>query len=327
MNAIVPTGSGGSSGLIPRNMAEAMQLAEMMARGKMVPEHLRNPGDLIMVIDQAMRWQMSPMAVAQATFSIKGRLGYSGTIIHAAVEHCEVLDGLLDYKFSGEGQSRKVRVIGTRRGEKEPKEVEVVLKDAITDNVWWKKTPDQMLVYHGARVWARRWTPGVIYGVYSREELLDAPADTFTGTTIEAKAEPAVDAAPQETASPRKRTMQDAIDEVQAELAAAPDRAAVDVVLATPKAKYIANHAENGAKLTWEGLRDVALTRTAQAPDTAPGDVAGFVARVSRMGLQDLNRLDNNEAHTTWLRSLSSEDYNTVAKAIEARLAELRLGA
>lgn len=176
-----------TNGLIPRNMQEAFQLAEMMARGKMMPEHLKNPGDALMVVEQAMRWQMSPFAVAQSTFNIKGKLLFAGTIVAAAIENSGAIQGLIDYQFSGEGPTRKITVIATRKGEAEPRTVDVALKDAQTGNDIWKKQPDQQLVYHGARVWARRWTPGVMLGVYTPEEWREQPADNFAGQTINAE--------------------------------------------------------------------------------------------------------------------------------------------
>lgn len=193
MNAIVPTGAS-QGGLIPHNMSEAMQLAEMMSRGKMMPEHLRNPGDALMVVEQAMRWNMSPFAVAQSTFNIKGKLLFAGIIVAAAIENSSAISGLLDYQFSGEGASRKITVSATRRGETQPRTIEVSLKDARTTNDIWNKQPDQQLVYHGVRVWARRWTPGVILGVYTPEEWPATARDTFSGTTIDATPERPVEA-------------------------------------------------------------------------------------------------------------------------------------
>jgi hypothetical protein len=186
MNAIVPasTRAAAPAGLVPRDFDQAMRLAEMMARSELVPQHLqRRPADCLLVVEQAMRWQMSPFAVAQGTFVTKGKIGYAGTLMHAAVEANAPIAGHLNYHFTGEGEGRAVIVSGTLIGETNPREVEVKLREARTENVWWKKTPDQMLCYHGARVWARRHAPGVIFGAYSREELVDA---------IEAEAPPAV---------------------------------------------------------------------------------------------------------------------------------------
>jgi hypothetical protein len=180
MNAIVPTAPPQSSGfaLVPRDMREAMDLAAMMAKGKLVPAALQqSPADCLLVIEQATRWGMSPFAVAQEVSVIQGKLMHSGKIVAAAVHGSGVLEGRLSYTYSGEGAGRSVTVRGRLRGETEPVEVTVKLADAKTTNQWWTKIPDQMLSYQGARMWARRFVPEVMLGVYSPEEF-DEPSPT-----------------------------------------------------------------------------------------------------------------------------------------------------
>lgn len=161
-----------SNPMAPRSMNDAIRLADLMCQGKMVPAHLQNsPGDCLMVIEQAMRWNMSPFAVAQCTSSINGKLMFEGKLVAAAVENSGAISGLMDYAFTNSGNERTVTVSATRRGETEPRVVDVVFKDVVTTNAMWKKQPDQQLVYSGARVWARRWTPGVMLGVYTPEEF------------------------------------------------------------------------------------------------------------------------------------------------------------
>ena len=192
MNAVVPVAAPAPANpLAPQNFDQAVRLAEMMARGKLVPVHLQGSvSDCLMVIEQAMRWRMSPFAVAQCTSVIKGKLMFEGKLVAAAVETVGAITGHFHYTFTGAGADRGITVSATRTGETTPQTVDVKLKDAKTDNGMWVKQPDQQLVYHGARVWARRWTPAVILGVYSREEPdMDEPAaDAFIGTTIDSTA-------------------------------------------------------------------------------------------------------------------------------------------
>lgn len=169
-NEIAHAGRG--NGFEISGMKEAFELAKAMSSAKMVPQCLQNsPGDCLMVIEQAMRWSMSPFAVAQATSVVKGKLCFEGKLVSAAIQSSGVLEGRLNYKFTGEGDTRKVICSGTIKGEREPRTVEVALQDARTENMWWRKTPDQMLTYHSARVWARRHTPEVMLGVYSPDEF------------------------------------------------------------------------------------------------------------------------------------------------------------
>jgi len=181
MNALATTGN---TALTPTSMDSAMQLAEMMSRGKLVPSHLHNsPGDCLMVIEAAMRWQMSPFAVAQCTSVIQGKLMFEGKLVAAALNASGILSSRLDYDFSGKDAQRAVTVRATLKGETKPREVTVFLSEAKTSNGMWTKQPDQQLVYAGTRVWARRHAPEVMLGVYAPEEF--DRADAFTGPTIE----------------------------------------------------------------------------------------------------------------------------------------------
>ena len=70
----------------PGDMAEAMKLAEMMAGAKLVPPALqKSPADCLMVIQQAIRWDMDPFAVAQECSVIQGKLMHSGKLVAAVV--------------------------------------------------------------------------------------------------------------------------------------------------------------------------------------------------------------------------------------------------
>ncbi len=188
----------GSAALMPSNMSDVLKLADVMASARLVPKHLQGqPGDCFMVIEQALRWNMSPFAVAQATSSIGGKLMFEGKLVAAAVETSGAIVGFMDYEFTGDGDARKVRAWATRRGESTPREVTVVFRDVRTDNGMWKKQPDQQLVYSASRIWARRWTPSVILGVYAPEEFDRSYEPPHTGRTIESTVRPgaAMDAA------------------------------------------------------------------------------------------------------------------------------------
>lgn len=126
MNEVTTTQAGGFA---IEGMTGAMHLAKAMSSAKMVPNHLQgSPGDCLMVIEQAMRWQMSPFAVAQATAVVRGKMCFEGKLVAAAIQTSGVLEGRLNYDFEGEGEGRKVICSGLIRGEKKPRTVEVLLK-------------------------------------------------------------------------------------------------------------------------------------------------------------------------------------------------------
>jgi len=161
----------GAIALIPRTMDQAMALANMMAKAGFLARELQTPGGALFVIEQAMRWNMSPFAVAMETSFIQGKPMFSGKIVAAACTSTNSISGRLDYAYEGDGEERTIIVSGIRRGDLTAKTVSVRLKDARTNNRHWQTQPDQQLAYHGSRVWARRYTPEVMLGVLSPEEM------------------------------------------------------------------------------------------------------------------------------------------------------------
>jgi hypothetical protein len=158
--------------LVPTSMTEAMRLAEIMASAKLVPSGLqKSPGDCLMVIQQALRWQMDPFAVAQECSVIQGKLMHSGKLVAAVVNSRGNLTDRLAFSYEGAGDQRTITVTGRLQGELSPRTVSVKLGDAKTNNRVWQTQPDQQLMYHGVRVWARRHTPELMLGVYSPEEF------------------------------------------------------------------------------------------------------------------------------------------------------------
>lgn len=169
MNAL--TTAAAPPALVPTNMREAMDLAQVMAQAGFLAKELQTPGGAMFVIEQAMRWNMSPFAVAMETSFIQGKPMFSGKIVGAAVVSSGAVIGRLTYSYTGAGDDRTVTVAGQVKGDAEPSTVDVRLRDARTNNRMWQTQPDQQLAYHGARVWARRHTPWVMLGVMSPEEF------------------------------------------------------------------------------------------------------------------------------------------------------------
>lgn len=172
MNAMVQTNTTSNSmALVPRSMDEAMRLAHVMSTANLIPEHLRGKeGDCLLVVMQAQRWGMDAISVAQCTSVVRGKLCYEGKLVSSVLISMGALDGDLDYEFSGNGEHRKVVVTGKLRNGKE-RTVEGTVGQWQTSNDAWKKDPDQMLSYRGARQWARRWAPSAMLGVYTPDEI------------------------------------------------------------------------------------------------------------------------------------------------------------
>lgn len=298
MNAIAPIGS---SGIVPQGMDDAMRLAKAMSMIPELPKHLHNSiGTCLMVVDQAMRWRMSPFAVAQCSFNIGGKMGYEGKLMAAAVESMGAIVGGFDYQFDGKGDDRTITVSAVRTGETKPRTMQIRLGDVKTNNAMWEKQPDQQLVYSGARNWARRWTPAALLGAYAPEEFERPPQEAFSGTTIEHEEapEPKPDPAPtardrqaEETygadptpkpapTSQRAPGWKEVVQDLDLALKGCSDIHEVNAFLGKPNVKEARKRFQNEARAALEGVIAAAIGRHARGePDDAwPGADADSAA-------------------------------------------------
>ena len=182
--------------LVPASIADALQLADIMAKASLIPDHLRGkPGDCLLVIMQAQRWGMDAVSVAQCTSVVKGKLCYEGKLVAAALYATGAIDGRLHYEFSGQGDMRTITVTGRPRGTGSDQSVTGKVSDWKTENGNWKKSPDDMLVYRGTRQWARRYAPESLLGVYTPDELetVDEPRTVTARVVTELGAYPDAD--------------------------------------------------------------------------------------------------------------------------------------
>lgn len=181
-----------ASALVPTNIGEAMQLADIMAKANLIPEHLRGkPGDCLLIVMQAQRWGMDVVSVAQCTSVVHGKLCYEGKLVAAALYAMGAIDGRLHYEITGKGQQASIVVTATPRGGRGPQTVRGSVTDWRTygkdrngnriDNAW-DKMPEDMLVYRGTRQWARLYAPEALLGVYTPDEI---DGEVIEGTIVD----------------------------------------------------------------------------------------------------------------------------------------------
>lgn len=150
-----------------------LDLARAFASAKMVPQQYQNsPGDCYIAIKLAQRFKMDPWSVMMEMYLINGKPMMSGKLAIAILNNS--LAEPLRPEYSGDGDERALTLSGRVEGEQKPLSVTLKVKDARTANDQWKKNPDQMLMYAGARMWGRRYTPDILLGiVFDDEEVAD----------------------------------------------------------------------------------------------------------------------------------------------------------
>jgi hypothetical protein len=178
-----------------------VRFADLMATGRAtIPKELQNPGDCMAITMQAMNWKMNPFSVAQKVHFISGKIGYESQLVAAAVENSGAIVGGFHFEWFGpwekvvgkfeiktNADKKEFRVPGwalkdeegigikvwaTKKGESEPRYLDLLLAQARTRNsTMWADDPKMQLAYLAQKKWSRLYTPGVILGVYTPDEL------------------------------------------------------------------------------------------------------------------------------------------------------------
>jgi hypothetical protein len=190
--------------LLDTGMFEHMQrVASVMADASLLPKHVRAGKDAreiaancFLIVEQAVRWGVSPFALGQHAYFVQDKLGFEGKVIAAIVNADSRIKGRLEYVYDGKDGSdeRTVIVRGTFVEGDKVAEITGTIGKWKTSNKNWKDNPDQMLAYRGAREWARRHMPDKLLGVYSDDEIEDMAlrAKDITPQASEVRSPPAI---------------------------------------------------------------------------------------------------------------------------------------
>jgi len=170
-----------------------------------------SPADCAAVIMQAIQWRMNPYAVAQKTHIVNGTLGYEAQLVNSAIQSSGVTVDRFNYDWFGpwekiigktkvkdvaavgkygengykkayqyrvpdyqmqDEEGLGVRISATLRGEQHPRVLELLLVQAsVRNSPLWATDPKQQLAYLAVKRWSRLYSPDVILGVYSQDEL------------------------------------------------------------------------------------------------------------------------------------------------------------
>ncbi|GHB33806.1 hypothetical protein GCM10007094_23350 [Pseudovibrio japonicus] len=176
--------------LSPERFELTDRYAVAISRASLLPEHLRgkNPeeaySNCFLVVNQALNWGIDPLAVAQATAVVHGKLCYEGKLVQAVLN----MNGVrLHTRYTGVRGTDDYTIFLSDQpfnedGSSQGRVMEGSVKDWATYgsskgananlmNAAWKNDPHSMLHYRGHRQWTRLHEPGLIMGVYTPDEM------------------------------------------------------------------------------------------------------------------------------------------------------------
>lgn len=186
LRGIVQSPGGASRAVfLPANFGEALEMAKLLASGIGVRAFMRgNVSACMMIVQQSVRWGMDPYAVANKAYFVNDQVAYESQLIAALINTSGEILGRLKISYEGDatGSVGKETLVCKVRGRlasdpDEEREMEQALATIkIRNSPLWQVNPKLQLAYHTQRSWARLYTPEVLLGIYTPDEVIDGVA-------------------------------------------------------------------------------------------------------------------------------------------------------
>ena len=182
-----------SGGLTPTNLAEAMQLAEILAQSTIVPkDYQRNPGNILVAIQWGAELGLAPMQAMQNIATINGRPSIWGDAMLALVKNAPEFVSIKE-EYVGEADDLTAVCTVKRRstdGSIHEHVATFSMEDAKKAGLLgkqgpWTQYPKRMLQMRARGYALRDMFPDILKGLRTTEEVRDMPPEKDMGEVEE----------------------------------------------------------------------------------------------------------------------------------------------
>lgn len=194
MNSIAKV-SGGGFDLQPRDMDQAMRLAEMLANSGMVPkQYINNPQGTLVAMMMGNEIGLNPLQSLQNIAVINGKPSIYADALLALVQNHPKFGG---HEESFDEKTMTATCTVWRRGDEKKHTVTFSQADAVQAGLWdkagpWKQYPKRMLMWRARGFALRDKFADALGGLITVEEARDIPEqDMGTARRYEQPKEPA----------------------------------------------------------------------------------------------------------------------------------------
>lgn len=158
----------------------AQRMAKMLSQSKLVPAQFQNNmPDCIIGIELANRLKAPVLSVMQSMYIVHGKPAWSSQFLIAQVNASGRFSMPLQFKYSGEKESRSCRAWSKDNDGNIIEGTEVSV-DMAKKEGWfsksgskWQTMPELMLAYRAATFFARLYIPELTMGLMTQEEIVD----------------------------------------------------------------------------------------------------------------------------------------------------------
>lgn len=159
---------------------EGQRMAQLLSASTIVPKDFqKNIANTLIALEMAIRINASPLAVMQSLYIVHGKPGWSGQFIIAAVNSSGRFRGQLRLELTGEGDNRQCVAWAMSHDGERLEGAPVSIRMA-KDEGWfsksgskWKTMPELMLRYRAATFFGREYSPDLLMGMHTTEEIHD----------------------------------------------------------------------------------------------------------------------------------------------------------
>ena len=160
---------------------DAQRMAKVLVTSKLVPTAFQNNlGDCMIALEMANRMGVNPIAVMQNLYIVHGKPSWSAQFIVAAINQSGRFKTTIMYEVTGEGDSKGCIAYAFdfegNRVDSPRVTVEMAKKEGwyTKNGSKWQTMEDLMLRYRAATFFGRLYTPDLLMGMQTKEELDDA---------------------------------------------------------------------------------------------------------------------------------------------------------
>ena len=194
---------------------DAQRMAKVLVTSKLVPKEFQNNlPDCMIALEMANRMGANPIAVMQNLYIVHGKPSWSAQFIVAAINQSGRFKTTLMYEINGEGDGKGCIAYAFDFEGNRVDSPKVTIKMA-KDEGWyskngskWQTMEDLMLRYRAATFFGRLYTPDLLMGMQTKEELddvIDVKIDEPESPKVDLNALAAKKETPAETQKPEEK--------------------------------------------------------------------------------------------------------------------------
>jgi hypothetical protein len=159
---------------------DAQRMAKMLMTSKIIPESFRNNvADCVIALEMANRMGVNPIAVMQNLYIVHGKPSWSAQFIVAAINQSSRFKTTIMYEVSGEGDEKGCIAYALDFSGNRIDSPRVTIGMAKKEGWYtkngskWQTMEDLMLRYRAATLFGRLYTPDLLMGMQTKEEMED----------------------------------------------------------------------------------------------------------------------------------------------------------